>query len=76
MKFKVELEIEILDTEILEVVNGLRSESIVSELLPYTTISEIPEDELLRMLKEINYFEDEIEYYDDLNTIKVTIIRE
>lgn len=72
MKFKVELQIEILDEELLEMINNSR-ENEEKEL--YNSINEVPDSEIMEWTEsEEGYFYDDIRDYGfDIN--KVTLIK-
>ena len=71
MKFKVEIEVEILDEELLELINNDR-EWNDKEL--YNSINEISNDEIMRWTEsEEGYFYDDIRDY-GFDIEKITII--
>ena len=71
MKFKVEIEVEILDEELLELINNDR-EWNDKEL--YNSINEISNDEIMRWTEsEEDYFYDDIRDY-GFDIEKITII--
>ena len=73
MKFKIELEVEILDEEVLELINIDREWN--NEDL-YNSIEEIPKEEIKEWIKSNeDYFRTEVIDYDpDIN--KITMIEE
>ncbi len=70
MKFKVEVEIEILDEELLEIINDRRE---WNDLKLYNSIIEVPKSDILDWIDtNEEYFVDEIVNYD--NELKITIL--
>ena len=73
MKFKVEIQVEILDEELLEKINNDR-EWDDKEL--YNSLAEVPEDEIMEWCEhEGGYFIDDITDY-GFDIDKITIIKE
>lgn len=72
MKFKVEIEIQILNDEILEAINSNRE---WDDLPDYNSIEEVPECEILEYLNDSNYIQTDVEYY-GLDISKITIVKE
>lgn len=73
MKFKVEIEVEIFDDELLEKINNDR-EWDDKEL--YNSIAEVPESEIIEWCEhDGSYFRDDITNY-GFDIDKITIIKE
>lgn len=70
MKFKVELEIEIDDTELLELIN---SDRVLNDKEEYDSLEEIPKSEIYDWLDDSEYIKQEIEYYGIENPIYTII---
>lgn len=75
MKFKVEIEVEILDEELVDLINSTRGWDDEKEEL-YTYIEEIPESEIMEWCEnDEGYFQEDIKDY-GFDISKITLIKE
>lgn len=73
MKFKVEIEVEIFDDELLEKINNDRE---WDDKKLYNSLDEVPESEIIEWCEyDGNYFRDDITDY-GFDIDKITIIKE
>ena len=74
MKFKVEIEVEILDEELVDLINSHRGWDDENEEL-YTYIEEIPESEIMEWCEnDEGYFREDIQDY-GFDIEKISIIK-
>jgi len=72
MKFKLEWEMEVDDSELLEIVNDYREQLDIDQ---FDSLEKVSEGTMIRAMHSIDFIEEEIRDYCNVEGLKVTLIK-